>query len=276
MTPTMAAGLSIGWLALREPADDAARSSDLVALVSGAQGRRPWVLHDLGAGTGSMARWLAPRLPGPQRWVLHDRDPALLDAGVDPPPSDAAGQPVSMTTIRGELDDLTAADLAGATVVTASAVLDMLTAAQVERLCAVCTATGAVLLITTTVTGEVGLSPADPLDGPLRRAFNAHQRRAGLLGPDAAARASTTLTSRHYRVTTRHAPWHLGPADSALTRAWLDGWVSAAVAQRPMLRQAAAGYLRRRGALLDHGELWVTVDHLDLFAEPDGRWPGER
>ena len=35
-------------------------------------------VHDLGSGTGSMARWLAPRLPGPQHWVLHDRDAGLL------------------------------------------------------------------------------------------------------------------------------------------------------------------------------------------------------
>ena len=44
-------------------------------------GRRPPLLvHDLGSGTGSMVRWLAPRLPGPQHWVLHDRDPDLLAA----------------------------------------------------------------------------------------------------------------------------------------------------------------------------------------------------
>ena len=41
-------------------------------------GDRPLVVHDLGSGTGSMARWLAPRLPGPQHWVLHDRDADLL------------------------------------------------------------------------------------------------------------------------------------------------------------------------------------------------------
>ena len=35
-------------------------------------------IHDLGCGTGSMGRWLAPRLPGPQHWVLHDRDADLL------------------------------------------------------------------------------------------------------------------------------------------------------------------------------------------------------
>ena len=269
MTGAVAAGLSVGWLALRERADAAARSTDLVQLVTAAQGLRPWVLHDLGAGTGSMARWLAPRLPGTQHWVLHDRDHVLLEVGVGTPPKDAVGRPVVTTSAAGELDDLTAEDLAGATVITASAVLDMLTAAQVERLCAVIAATGAALLITLTVTGEVELGPGDPLDAPLRRAFNDHQRRAGLLGPDAAALAARSLASRHYRVTTRHTPWHLGPADSDLTRAWLEGWVSAAVDERPALRAAAAGYLRRRTPHLDSGGLSVTVGHRDLFAAPD-------
>ena len=37
------------------------------------------VIHDLGCGTGSMGRWLAPLLPGPQHWVVHDRDADLLE-----------------------------------------------------------------------------------------------------------------------------------------------------------------------------------------------------
>ena len=36
------------------------------------------VIHDLACGTGSMGRWLAPLLPGPQSWVLHDLDADLL------------------------------------------------------------------------------------------------------------------------------------------------------------------------------------------------------
>ena len=67
------------WLALREPADAEARARDLIERI------RPrlstderTVVHDLGCGTGSMARWLAPRLSGPQHWVLYDRDAELL------------------------------------------------------------------------------------------------------------------------------------------------------------------------------------------------------
>src|SRR5690242_15169122 len=63
------------WLDLREPADAAARAPDLVdQLVRRHPARGRWMIHDLGCGTGAMGRWLAPLLPGPQHWVLRDRD----------------------------------------------------------------------------------------------------------------------------------------------------------------------------------------------------------
>jgi predicted RNA methylase len=76
---TIAAGLSADWLVLREPADAAARATDLADQVGRLLAeRRQLVVHDVGCGTGSMGRWLAPLLPGPQRWVLYDRDSELL------------------------------------------------------------------------------------------------------------------------------------------------------------------------------------------------------
>ena len=80
--------VSPDWLALREPADAAARATDLVAQVRHLlPARHPIVVHDLGCGTGSMARWLAPQLPAPQHWVMYDRDADLLArAAVDAPP----------------------------------------------------------------------------------------------------------------------------------------------------------------------------------------------
>ena len=58
------------WLALREPADAAARSRTLVDVLRPVlDGRpdRPLEVHDLGCGAGSMGRWLAPLLSVPQR-----------------------------------------------------------------------------------------------------------------------------------------------------------------------------------------------------------------
>ena len=70
--------VSPDWLALREPADAAARSGALVQRVARHLTAGPLVIHDLGGGSGAMGRWLAPRLPGPQHWVVHDLDADLL------------------------------------------------------------------------------------------------------------------------------------------------------------------------------------------------------
>src|ERR671932_1816358 len=74
-----AARVSPEWLALREPADAAARSAELAERLARHLPPGPLVIHDLGGGSGAMGRWLAPRLPAPQRWVVHDRDAELLE-----------------------------------------------------------------------------------------------------------------------------------------------------------------------------------------------------
>src|SRR4051812_3168779 len=67
------------WLALREPADVAARSAALAdAVAARLGGVRPLRIVDLGTGTGSNVRYFAPRLPDGQEWLIVDRDPGLL------------------------------------------------------------------------------------------------------------------------------------------------------------------------------------------------------
>ena len=70
---------SADWLALREPADVAARSSELTRAIAEALGHeRVLDVLDLAAGTGSNLRYLTDRLPAHQRWLLVDHDPVLL------------------------------------------------------------------------------------------------------------------------------------------------------------------------------------------------------
>ena len=126
MSTTDAPGYAPEWLELREGADAAARATGLLEpLQHWLSGRdrddAGLVIRDLGCGTGSMGRWLAPRLNGTQHWILHDRDPALLDlAAVRTPDTAADGKPVTVTTERGEIARLSARDLAGASLLTAS------------------------------------------------------------------------------------------------------------------------------------------------------------
>lgn len=261
------------WLALREPADAAARSVELAGL---AARRAPAVVRDLGCGSGSMLRWLAPQLSlhaaadgsaSPARWVLHDRDPVLLDRALaDLPPG------VDARVSRGDLTALRAADLAGTSLVTASALLDLLTADEVDALAAACAAAGCAALLALSVSGEVAVSPPDPLDAELAAAFDAHQRRTvdgrRLLGPDAGRVAAEAFARHGMTVETRPSPWRLGPGEAALAEEWLRGWVAAAVEQRPDLDRQAGRYLRRRLVAAAAGVLRVTVGHVDLLAVP--------
>lgn len=262
-----------GWLRLREPADAAARSLDLARKAVHAQtGEGGTVVHDLGCGSGSMGRWLAPHLTGPQRWVLHDRDPDLLRVAALDPPRAADGSAVTVETRQGDLTRLAPDDLAGATLLTASALLDMLTAAELERFARSCVAAAVPALVTLSVTGRVRLTPSDPLDAALGSAFNRHQRRTvggrTLLGPVAARAAVDLFGELGARVEVRPSTWQLDAGCPALTRDWLAGWVGAAVEQHPELAAAAPAYLARRHDEIEHGELAVTVQHLDLLALP--------
>jgi SAM-dependent methyltransferase len=292
------------WLALREPADAVARSVELAEIVRATLSGVPLVVRDLGCGSGSMGRWLAPRLPGPQTWVLHDRDPELLAIAAQVLPRAAAdGGPVTAHTAMGDLVDLRAADLAGTgpvprtSLVTASALLDLLTVDEVDALAEACVAAGCPALLTLTVTGRVQLSPSEPLDAEFAAAFDAHQRRPDggyslapgggdslapgggdslapgggrrLLGPDAVAVAVAAFDRRGATVLTRPSPWHLGAAEAELAEEWLRGWIAAACAQRPALEEHAADYLRRRLDACAAGLLRVTVGHLDVLALPE-------
>jgi hypothetical protein len=261
------------WLALREPADAAARATDLVDRLRPHLPTDALEVQDLGSGTGSMARWLAPLLPGPQRWVLVDRDAELLDLADDTsPPAAADGAPVRLETRRGDLIRLDPAELAGSSLVTASALLDMLTAEEVDRLVAGCAAAACPVLVTLSVVGRVELEPSDPLDGEVEAAFNAHQRRTtpagALLGPDAFEAAVAGLRARGLEVVTAPSPWRLGADHRALAAEWFNGWLDAACEQRPDLALVTASYGRRRLAEAADGRLSVTVHHRDLLALP--------
>jgi SAM-dependent methyltransferase len=257
------------WLTLREPADAAARSAELVEEVRRTLPDRVDV-HDLGCGTGSMARWLAPQLDGPQHWTMYDRDAELLDlVAAHPPPTSADGAAVTLRTRAADITRLGDRPLAGAALVTASALLDMLTRPELDRLVTACLSPGCAVLVTLTVTGRVDLEPSEPLDRRVGSAFNGHQRRdrgaGALLGPDAAGAAADAFGGAGREVTVRPSPWRLGPEQRRLTAAWFDGWWTAACEQDPELARAAASYPDRRLAQAREGRLAVTVHHQDLL-----------
>lgn len=265
--------VSPSWLDLREAADAAARSRELLDEVRLRAPSGPWSIHDLACGSGAMGRWLAPLLPGPQHWILHDRDADLLElAALHAPTRAADGAEVSVETRVSDVTRLYPGDLAGATLVTASALLDLLTGDELTAFVDVCSAAGCPVLIALSVTGHVQLLPRDPLDSRFAAAFDAHQRRptsrGRLLGPDAVENAVESFRQRGAEVLVRPSPWRLGPADGALTVEWLTGWVDAACEREPEFTCDADPYLRRRLREAAVGALAVTVGHADLLVLP--------
>jgi hypothetical protein len=277
MSATDATGARVSprWLALRDPADAAARSARLAErLAHHVSAADRLVIHDLGGGSGAMGRWLAPRLSGPQHWVVHDRDADLLDLAVAAAPGPAAdGAAVTIQARMSDITRLTPDDLAGADLIVASALLDILSTNELSGILDVWTRIeGCPMLLALTVVGHVVLTPADPLDARIGAAFNTHQRRtttAGrLLGPDAVAAAAEQVRATGAEVIIVPSPWTLDAAHANLTAEWLHGWVAAACAQTPALAAEAGAYRDRRLAQAAAGELAVTVDHADLLVLP--------
>lgn len=275
--------MTAAWLALREPADSASRGRCLVDEVRrGLPRDRPLVIHDLACGTGAMMRWLAPRLPGPQHWVCHDSDSDLLwKIGATTGRLTAEdGSPVSFEVRGDDVTRLRQGDLAGAALITSSALLDLLTGGELERLVRSVATPGCAVLITTLVTGSIQLDPPDPLDDVVAAAFNAHQRRSvgghGLLGPDAVDRTAAGFTDLGRQVITESSPWRLDARTPELTRAWLDGWLAAAREQKPQLAERLDGYANRRRDDVTAARLRALIHHRDLLVLPERRATNQR
>lgn len=262
------------WLALREPVDHRSRAKVVPQLLAPAWKSRGWSrVIDLGSGAGSNLRYLAPRLSGPQEWTLFDHDADLL-ARVTPPD----GLPeLQVVTRTGNLADAGVAAIraTGAQLVTASALLDLVSRDWLASLVEACQATGASALFALTHDGiiewRVDGAPDDPDDGFIRRAVNDHQRRdkgfGRALGSMGGLHAETLFRGTDYRTWLFQSPWRLGPADVTLVRRLIDGWVEAATEQTGEPDRIRAWADRRR-ATIDGGRFVLSVGHVDLLALP--------
>ena len=261
------------WLALRDPADRGARDGGLIG--HAAQAARdaagagvPCVL-DLGCGTGASARAFAPHLPEGTCWRLVDHDPALLRLA-------CAEVGRTATAVQADLADLEALPVAGAHLITASALLDLMPQGWVLRLAAWLPAQGVAFHASLSYDGTMVWEPEDPADRAVTDAFNAHQRTdKGLgpaLGPDGAAAVARELARAGMIVTTAPSPWRLGPDQAALQDELLAGIAGAAA---EMGCPDTGEWLARRRATIPTGT--ALVGHLDLLALPaDPTSPGSR
>ncbi len=204
---------------------------------------------------------------------MHDRDTDLLELAAARGAGPAAdGAAVTVEPRQSDITRLQPGDLAGANLITASALLDMLTGGEVAALVTVCASAACPVLLTLSVVGRVELDPPAPLDPRVAAAFNDHQRRTTergrMLGPDAVEFAREEFERLGREVLVRPSPWQLGAEHARLATEWFTGWVGAACEQQPELRAETDGYTRRRLEQVSDGLLMVTLEHADLLVLP--------
>lgn len=230
------------WLALREPADQAARAPALLTAFADAVGKDATIL-DIGCGTGSTLRSVAPHLKQTHRWILADNDPALL--------AKAAHHAETL------LLDLNA-PLPATDFITASALFDLCSPEFIASFAARITASG--LYAALNYDGQIAFDTSHPQDAEVTAAFNQHQTRDKGFGPAAGPKAAHILAqackNNGFTVQLSQSDWHLPP--SPLQSAFLQG-VAAAAAE---IGVKTTDWLNAR--LTSGGS--CRVGHLDLLA----------
>ena len=299
---------STEWLALREPFDRAAREGsalDLLPLTEGRSGSSnndggdalpPYRVLDLGCGTGANLRALAPRLGGRQRWHLVDHDARLLAALPRvmtewatthrlkmPTPTSADSLlciegpqqqwRVELSWQRADLvHELETLPFGGCDLVSASALLDLVSASWLAALLTKAHEVRAALLFALTVDGRIDWQPVVAGDTQVAQLFTAHQLRdkgfgGPALGVNAVPRAVERLVALGYRCVQAGSDWELGPDSGArLLTQMIDGLADAALEQDPAARDLVLGWRLRRLALAAHSKL--RVGHAELLALP--------
>ena len=139
-------GFSAAWLALREPYDLAARNAKVLDAVAAHVIEQPSIgVVDLACGTGATLRAIGPHLPPQQSWRLVDNDLGLA--------------------LQGPLD-----------LITASALLDLVSAEWLDRLIVEAAARRLPVYAALTYDGRTTPEPGCVLDIEILAGFNAHQR----------------------------------------------------------------------------------------------------
>ncbi|HEY6643942.1 hypothetical protein [Povalibacter sp.] len=264
-------GFSAQWLELREPFDSRARSQELVIALGSLLPLRPLQVLDFGAGTGANVRYMAPLLEGRQHWQTLDNDRELI-----------ARQPSQLADERFECNvspqhfDLAAGleslPLSGCQLVTASALLDLVSAAWLESLAFHCAALGLPALFSLNYDGRVQCLPEDPDDSWIIALVNRHQRLdkgfGPALGPDATSHACRVFESRGFQSRTTPSDWVIGPEGQSLQRELIAGWVAAACEMAPQEATCIEQWGKRRHAHAEAGRSRIQVGHQDFLAWP--------
>jgi SAM-dependent methyltransferase len=262
-------GFSAAWLELREPFDTRSRSEEFVLSLRSQLPARPLHAVDLGTGTGANIRYLAPRLSGDQFWVAVDNDPKLIEqhtAGLKGANFDCTVSPLRLDLAA----DLKSLPLADCQLVTASALLDLVSASWLESLASRCALARTPVLFALNYDGRVQCLPHEPDDEWLIDLINRHQRGdkgfGPALGPDASRHACAVFDALGYQSQITASDWVIEPDEQALQQELIAGWMGAAHELAPSQHARIERWGERRREHLSAGTSHIRVGHQDFIA----------
>ena len=304
----MTEAFDLDWLDLREPFDALARDEALAARLLARLPARPRLM-DLGAGTGSLFRWLAPRIGRAQAWTLVDADRDMAEAAFDTiaDRAEAVGLRVTfpnrrcllvhapggawrVETLVADLADAPAnLPLHEADAVVNSALCDLVSRPWVEGMAA---ALRVPFYAALCADGRDRFSPPHPADASVAQGFRRDQRRPkGFGGPALGAAAPAVVAeafaaegfaveaaTSDWVVRGRAAPPGLPPDAAAPFLSRLVSGRAAAALEAGPFRDAArvSAWGSAREAQVSRGALRARIGHRDVLALPPAPAPSPR
>ena len=286
---------SAQWLELREPVDHRSRNQDLQTQVIDYLTKMKTIypgiirLTDLGSGTGSNLRALAPQLGSMQHWTLNDYDVALLNTaratllawadseintsilGITVDPSTQIKPLAIIKQNKTIIIEFKCVDLykdyqvildEPADIVTAAAFFDLVAESWLTEFCSYLSKP---LYTVLSYDGTEKWSPPNIIDTDILKAFHRHQITdkgfGPALGPAATVHMQSILRHHHFNTVCAASPWTMDHRD------------------RDLIEQLAIGTARavkEIDAIPNHiTEQWeqsrrqansCEIGHIDLFA----------
>ena len=288
-------GFSAEWLALREPVDHRSRNLALQAQVIQFLGQIKAIdsgyihITDLGSGTGSNLRALAPYLGLKQLWTLVDYDADLLRSAR----ASLIAWADNVVNVNEGESEFTASDLIHpltitknsntiaiefkcanlvhdyqtildkpADLITSAAFFDLVAESWLTEFCAALTKP---LYTVLTYDGKETWGPPNALDADVLRAFHAHQSTdkgfGAAVGPSGGEQLQSLLLRQGFTTVCAPSPWVMDHHDRALIEQLAIG-TARAVREIGTLPNAAVNHWEhtRRNAMQ------CEIGHVDLFA----------
>ncbi|NDA46463.1 MAG: SAM-dependent methyltransferase [Alphaproteobacteria bacterium] len=276
-------GFSSHWLSLREPIDHQSRNTGLQhKLAQHFATQETLALVDLGSGTGSNLRALAPHLPNTQSWRLIDYDRDLLQTArhvlrnwADQVIEDQDVLQIQKggKTIHVQFETHDLAQGIGPLIqskcelVTAAAFFDLVSAPWIEKLCRDLAHAHLPLFTVLTYDGDEQWTPPHKADQAMLEAFHQHQASdkgfGAAAGPKATALLSSGFKALGYQVEIGSSAWVISSANQDLISALATGSAQAVretgLVDEPSIEDWLAQHRSARQCKIGHQDLFAWL-----------------